>query len=236
VGSDASATVRLGGACPRLSQAAALPARASGGRLQGDVDGDGIRDHVFVRSRESAAPNCRYMLIVTSRAHTWQAPIRQQGLEEPGGAEAGRVWPSLSLPDVHALLRFAGDDGLTVSVTTWVSASGVYVGLFKIVGGALVRLHVERVSPPDTFSYGGSLSGISAVDCDQRSVVFSQAVRTSHRWHVARRKFTLTGETLRDGRGVKFVHAARLPAELRTQQGNGAAFGSCAVARNLRVF
>ena len=203
--------------------------------LRGDVDGDGIRDHVFVQSHGSAPPECRYMLIVTSRAHTWQAPIRQQGLEEPGGAEAGRSWPSLGLPDVNALLRFADDAELVVSVTTWVSASDVYVGLFKIMGGSLVRLHVERVSPPDTFSNGGSLAGISAVDCDHRAIVFSQAGERGRGWRVARRKFILTGETFRDGRGLKFVHTARLPPEFGTRQGT-VAFRSCSVARNRRIF
>ena len=63
------------GKCPRLSEVSHLAYRPGGGRLRGDVDGDGRRDEVSIRYAPSAPASCGIVLVVETRSKNLAMPV-----------------------------------------------------------------------------------------------------------------------------------------------------------------
>jgi hypothetical protein len=77
VGADAAGSRAQTAACPRLSEAANLPLRPGGGRLRGDVDGDGRADSISVHYAPQARASCGFLLVAETRSRVVSVRVPQ---------------------------------------------------------------------------------------------------------------------------------------------------------------
>lgn len=168
-----------GSDCPNEVKASADPSLRRSPPFDGDVDGDGASDRVFIAADESAAPECSAFVVALTRSARLSAPVFQPGFE-----------PSLNLPALRFLTPLDARPGAEVVVDVAAGASTVFAAAFTVNDGRLRRLAVRGDDPAldDLFAYGSSAGHTNGADCEKGLVVVSDAVPVGGRWRV-RRKF-----------------------------------------------
>ena len=231
---DAPAPRGEGTASPSATNTSAEPsaspsvpcagAIADGERLEGfaegDVDGDGRVDEVFLVRSESAEADCRNVLVVQGEGATYAAST-----DDPEMPSA------LPQPRINRLAHVDDDPGAEVIVDLQAGASTQFVGLFKVLDGRLERLRFQADGGlGDLFPYGGSVGHIEASNCsdDEGShVVIAVATPRGPRYLVERTFYRIEGAALVETRRDE----ERLPVEALTQEHDyvTSPFGSCVV-------
>ena len=192
------------------------------GALEGDVDGDGRIDDVFLVRSETAAPECRTLLVVESELGTYAVST-----EDPSTPY------SLLQPRLNRLAYVDDVGGAEVLVDVESGASTQFLGMFTIVAGILERVQLEGDSGlGDLLPYGGSVGHIEASNCpldrvEDQDVVIAVATPRGPRYLIERTYYDLDGATL-----VPVAREEeRLPVEALSQEHDyvTSPFGSCVV-------
>ena len=195
------------------------------GVLRGDIDADGRLDTVSVVARYRAAPGCRLALRV--RLGTGIS-LFQPLVDDPrttGERLRRQPWPRLI-----SLVTIDPQPGLEPVVSTQLGPSTVFVSIFAIHRGRLVRLLV------DESAFGGGVSGVaSAVDCwhgaGSGEVVSSFAQSDVRGWAVSRSLYRLVGPGFRSPTVLPPVRVKNLGALPEFHSPGLGIFPSCTVAR-----
>ena len=168
--------------CLSEDEAAGDPSFRKPDPLRGDVDGDGLHDEVWVAvDPQAEEPTCKYFLVVETGAGARAARIDLTYLE---GIDE-------ELFGLQSLAETNGRPGLEIFVRVHSGVATEFGQIYTMSDGVLTL--VVRTGPDGEnglFSYAGSLSGISAVDCGDQpgSVVIGNAHPTDdpETWTVER--------------------------------------------------
>ena len=167
--------------------------------MNGNLDGDGIKDSVWVGARTQGG-RCRFHLFAQTSV-------------------GGRSRVRLRAPDKFsryslrhnarpiALVRVDASSGREIAVKLLQGASVMPFGFFTLRGGLLRRMEITGGIPrplrpaEDMFAYGGGLAYMFATDCayavSPRTVVHSQAYPANEsrsRYTVERRWYEVRGD------------------------------------------
>jgi hypothetical protein len=226
-----------GTTCPRLSQAGFLPARSGGGRLQGDIDGDGRPDRVSIRYAPKAAASCGFLLVVETqervlavRIPEWykppqDLPIRKWWLPEPYLARIVQLQPHR---DQIVVARSEG-------------AANKNVSLYGLVAGRLERLRFRPSMYEDELSLFGTVgTGVTNVRCVRGGplIVLNEwpTSATGTRWSAARRTYRLVGGILLRATSRTITGPERrIATQARTWGFDALPFTGCTTARGRRL-
>jgi hypothetical protein len=127
----------------------------AGGEAEGDVDGDGADDVVYVVRDEAGGPGCQTFVVAETARGTLVAPT-----DDPDVSYA------LQAPRINSLVQVDGTGGLEILVDLEQGASTQFLGMFKATGGTLSKVHIAGGSAyGDLFPYGGSVGHIEASNC-----------------------------------------------------------------------
>jgi hypothetical protein len=166
------------------------------GKLEGDIDGDGKSDEVFI----VALPNggvtrCGSFVVVETGGATFSVPADDS--DQPR---------SLPVPRLNSLAQIDGEPGLEIVVDIEAGASTQFVSIFTLDDKLeLMALKGKGPGPfsgqiDNLFAYGGSVGHLDGVDCAEGGyVVMTAAVPsgdTADAYRVERRYFLATGSTL----------------------------------------
>jgi hypothetical protein len=190
----AEASLRAdGAACPRISEAAKLPLRPGGGRLRGDVDGDGALDQVSVRYAPRSRASCGFLLVVKTHSRVL-AVTAPEWYKPPQDLRIRDWWPAE--PFLAAIVRLDPHrDQIVVARSR--GASVVSVSVYGVVGGKLLPLHVHRAFYQDTLlPLGGTVgTGDTNARCVRGGplILLSRGPTsaTGSRWFVTRSEYRL---------------------------------------------
>ena len=192
------------------------------GGIEGDVDGDGTVDDVFLVRSDSAAAECRTLLVVEGAATTYAASTDDPAMPY-----------SLLQPRLNRLAHVDDAGGAEVLVDVESGASTQFLGMFTIADGLLQRVRLEGDSGlGDLLPYGGSVGHIEASNCpldrvEDQDVVIAVATPRGPRYLIERTYYDLVGATL-----VPVAREEeRLPVEALSQEHDyvTSPFGSCVV-------
>jgi Tol biopolymer transport system component len=175
--------------CLSEDDAALEPSLRKPGSLRGDVDGDGNDDEVSVAIDPQADTPCRYFLVVATSGALTAARI------EP--TELGPTDEALAL---EALVPLDTEPGLEIVVDVWHEAATEFAAVFTMRDDIPVRMQIEAPQfPEDVFAYGGSLSGLSGVDCAEEpgDLLLGIAAPEGDAWTVDRWPLVVEGDTVR---------------------------------------
>ena len=140
--------------CPNLSDAVEAGRRA-GGEVTGDVDGDGSEDVVYVVRDDQGPAGCQTFVVAETSEGRLSVPA-----EEPDVSYA------LQAPRIHSLVEVDDSPGAEILVDLEQGASTQFLGMFKVVDGALERVRIGGGSAyGNLFPYGGSVGHIEASNC-----------------------------------------------------------------------
>jgi hypothetical protein len=164
--------------CPNAEAVALDESLRLSGTLQGDVDGDGGEDSVYLAEDPGAAPECKLFVLVSTTQTTHQASIRHSEIFESG----------ISQPRLNTVAQIDGRAGLEVVIDLISGASTVFAGVFTMGGGELVQVKSDTpgMAVGDLFAYGGSVGHLDGVDCSSTGVVASTAVARDDSYRVKR--------------------------------------------------
>lgn len=154
--------------CPNQLDAVAAGERA-GGKVEGDVDGDGAEDVVYVVRDADGPPGCQTFVVAEVAGEQLAAPA-----EEPD------ISYGLQAPRVNSLVEVDGSPGLEILVDLEQGASTQFLGMFKVHDGSLERVRIGGGSAyGNLFPYGGSVGHIEASNCsDERGAEVLIAIAT----------------------------------------------------------
>jgi hypothetical protein len=176
--------------CPDEEEVTSDPSARIGGRLDGDVDGNGSPDEVSLAFDDNAARGCQAFLIVEGPDETGVLAI--ESFDRAYG---------LPQPRLNTLAEVDSVPGGEVVVDLVAGASTQFVGLFTMTGGGLARVVVagDEFPADDLFPYGGSVGHLEASNCagDAGTVVISTATPRGDHYQVTRRFFSFEGSTPR---------------------------------------
>jgi hypothetical protein len=158
-----AASLRPDGAtCPRVSQAAQLPLRPGGGRLRGDVDGDGRLDRVSVHDAPTSQASCGFFLVIRTRTQVLAARVPEW--YKPPQDVRIRDW-SFAEPYLAAVVRLDAHRSQIVVARSH-GASVAKVSLYGIVGRRLALLRFRGSYDPNELSLFGTVgAGDTNVRC-----------------------------------------------------------------------
>lgn len=140
--------------CPNESAALQSGTRIAD-EVQGDVDGDGGDDSIFLVRDDAGPPDCRTFLVAQVDGEPLVVPTNEEGVEY-----------SLQEPRVHSLAQIDDEGGFEILVDLEQGASTRFLGIFTVVHDALRRVEVqEETQYGNLFPYGGSVGQIEASDC-----------------------------------------------------------------------
>jgi hypothetical protein len=137
---------------------------APAGSARGDVDGDGVRDRIWIGRVSGRTAPCRWFLFAQSQARLRAAPLRQGGTEADWGS-------SHVLPKVGRLVAIDDRAGAEILVALDGGASTTAYGVFSVRGPRLTRFRVPRAEFPDAFYDGGSGNRFAQFGCLKRGVL-----------------------------------------------------------------
>lgn len=199
--------------------------------VNGDVDGDGQNDLVYLAMDEGAERGCRAFVVAELQRAGGAAVL----VSEPVWSEGSRG--TLPQPSINKIVDIDRDGDAEVIVDELAGASTNFVGAFTFVDGEL-----HRIAPRDPdeeiwsgvgdflFAYLGSVGHLDAADCaDEHDVVVSSALPTEGkrlRYEVERRFFDLEGAELLP-RGVETITATADEVFDELPEFRAAPFGSC---------
>jgi hypothetical protein len=234
---DAAAPGGNDAACPRISEAAKLPLRPGGGRLRGDVDGDGYPDRISVRYAPRSWASCGFLLVARTRSRVlavrvpeWYKPpedsrIRDWWLREPFLAALVRVDPH------RAQIVVARSHG----------ASVVGVSLYGVVDGKLVLLRFPRPNYEDALPLFGTVgTGDTNARCLRGGPLLllsrGPTTPTGRRWFASRSEYRLIKNRFWRMRTRTIRSSMRRVNRLAHRWGMDASpFTGCTVARGRRL-
>jgi len=229
--------VRLDGACPRLSQAAALPERPGGGRLQGDIDGDGHPDRVSIRYAPKAHASCGFLLVVETRSRVFALRIPEW--YKPPQDLSIRDW-SLPEPYVAAIVQVdARRDQVVVARSE--GAANKFVSLYGIVDGSLERLRFRPAMYEDRLSLFGTVgTGVTNVRCVPGGPLIVLAEwptsAAGKRWFAGRSEYRLIGDLFVNTRRRTVMGSERqADAQAHSWGFDALPFTGCTIARGRRL-
>jgi len=181
-------------ACPNGGEVAVDQSLQIGQVMEGDVDGDGADDRVWLSADPSGPPRCRGFLTVETEEKTYWAVT-----------DASEMPSSLQEPLLSSLPNIDGEGGAEIVVNLEAGASTEFVGVFKLTRAGLERMGVDGRAPGpfggesrDLFAYGGSVGHLEAVDCAGDGLVVMSAAlpsRNDARSYRVERRFFETGPT-----------------------------------------
>lgn len=187
---DAAALRADGARCPRISEAAKLPLRPSGGRLRGDVDGDGYPDRVSVRYVPRSWASCGFLLVVKTRSRLLAARV-PEWYKPPQDSRIRDWW--LAEPFLAAVVQLARHRSQIVVARSH-SASVVNVSLYGVVDGKLVLLHFPRPYQDALPLFGAIGTGDTNARCVRAGPLILLGrgpTATGRRWFVGRSEYRL---------------------------------------------
>jgi hypothetical protein len=224
--------------CPRLSGAARLPYRPGGGRLRGDIDGDGRLDRISIRYSPAAPASCGIVLVVETRAKVFALPVAWEYKPGFGNVRARDVWtpePYLSaivqLDPRRSQLVIARNHG----------ASNAFVSFVGLVHGKLVRLPFRPRVYADELSLFGSVGvGVTNARCRRGGPLVVLGIGpTSYsgkRWYFSRTRYRLTHGLLQPtSSSTTTVSRKNIDALARRSGMDALPFKGCAIARGRRL-
>ena len=175
--------------CLTEDAAALEPSLRKPESLRGDVDGDGNVDEISVAIDPQADGPCRYFLVVATSGALTAARIEPTGL--------GPTDEALAL---EALVPLDTEPGLEIVVDVWHGGATEFATVYTMRDEIPVRMRIEAPGiTDDVFAYGGSLSGLSGVDCTGKPGIFvvSGAHAEGTGWVVERRFLSLEDSEFR---------------------------------------
>jgi hypothetical protein len=180
----------LASACPNEIVARSDDSLRSGGTLDGDVDGDGRAEEVWIATDpEAASMPCSAFIVVR---------------DEDGGvrstALAFQEFSGPGLPKLHALLDVNVLPGYEIVVDVLAGASTQFIAVYAVTGNRILQVLPRGVREAERglFGYGGSVGHIEAIDCVSGRVVVSTAVPSGEgvEYRVTRRRYRPEGLVL----------------------------------------
>lgn len=203
--------------CPNERAVVSDEANRLPGGLEGDVDGDGRSDTVWLATTGAGDPGCSLFLAVETAGG-----LLSTGIEEEDGGTAGP-------PALLGLYEIDGRPGNEIVVRLVVGASTEFSGLFSAADGRLTRVAVRGGDFGNLFPWGGSASHLEASDCaGEAAVVVTTASAQADRYVVKRRTFEFEGGELvfdSEASEREVVAARRLPEV--PELASGAPFAAC---------
>ena len=143
--------------CPSQAQVAGLPHWRPGGRLRGDLDGDGRPDTVTVRVARRAIGRCAFYLRVSTakRTYNWRLGLLVGDLGKTQANEPIRDWP-FRIPAVEAIVDLGGH-GNRIALGDSEGAANLFVDFVGLEDGRfrLIRMDLGLGGP---MTAGGVLS------------------------------------------------------------------------------
>ena len=191
------------------------------GSARGDVDGDGVRERVWIGRMSGRTAPCQWFLFAQSQASLHAAPLRQRGVEAEWGS-------SNVLPRLGSVVAIDDRAGTEILVALDGGASTTAYGVFSVRGSRLTRFRVSRAEFPDAFYDGGSGNRFADFGCVERGVVAQAQFRQEGiRFSGRRDIYRLSADNFqfvktRHYRGITHAALKRLP-EL-----SGRRFARCA--------
>lgn len=174
--------------CPNETDA---PAREPvGGRVPGDVDGDGAQDDVFLVRDPAAEAGCRLLLVADAGELVYVVPAGDEGVES-----------SLQMPRINSLVHVDGRDGLEILVDLEAGASTQFLAMYTVTDGTLQRVRIEGAGPVgDLLPYGGSVGHVEGTDCGSRpgTVVVGLATPAGRMYEFRTTTYEMEGASLRE--------------------------------------
>jgi hypothetical protein len=222
--------------CPPISGAAKLPRWPGGGRLHGDLDGDGHPDPVGVRYAPRSRASCGFFLVFT--AHSRVLATRVPEWYKPPD-RAIRDWP-FAEPFLAAVVQLDAHR-LQVVVARSHGAAVVNVSLYGIIDGSLQLLHFNpRVYQDELGLFGSIGTGDTNVRCALGGpmVLLSRGPTSAsgRRWFVSRSEYRLITDHLSRVRSRTVRSTMRKVNALAHHWGMDALpFTGCTVARGRRL-
>jgi hypothetical protein len=226
------------GKCPRLSEAAHLAYRPGGGRVRGDVDGDGRRDEVSIRYAPSAPASCGIVLVVETRSKNLAMPVAWEYKPVSDKIAARDVWTAE--PFVAAIVQL-GPRGAQIVVARSHGAANAFVSFIGVVRGKLVLLPLQPREYADELSLFGSVgTGVTNARCSPGGPLvvlgLGPTSSTGKRWFFTRTEYRLAGGRLRKTRSRTIKSSPRRIESLARAQGFDALpFTGCLIARGRRL-
>jgi hypothetical protein len=191
------------------------------GQLEGDVDGDGTDDIVWLARDDDGPAGCKTFVVAETAGGNLVAPT------DPEGTMVGFE------PRLQALVQADGRPGAEIIAQVLAGASTQFTAMFTVGDGGLVRVAVEPVGTfgavADLFPFGGSVGHLEASDCaaDGRIVVSvaTPAGGSGERYEVERVFLRFEGSDLVQDQVTKRVVSAFKIQELPEYRSSP--FGSC---------
>jgi hypothetical protein len=224
--------------CPRLAEAARLPFRPGGGRLRGDIDGDGRLDRVSIRYAPAAPASCGIVLVVETRSRAFAARVAWEYKPGLGSVRARDVWTPE--PYLAAIVRL-GRRRSQIVIAQHHGASNAFVTFVGLVKSKLASIPFRpRVYADELSLFGPAGVGVTNARCRRRGPLevfgMSPTSYSGERWVFFRTWYRLTNGFLqRTSSSTATVSRDRMYV-LARQHGLGALpFTGCTIARGRRL-
>jgi hypothetical protein len=230
-------TLRAVGACPRLSEAANLPLRPGGGRLSGDVDGDGHADRVSIRYAPRARASCGFLLMARTRSGVLSARVPEW--YKPRQDLRMRDWP-FPEPYLGAVVQLHPRRAQIV-VARWHGAAVADVSLYGAVGGKLVLLRFRPRTYQDELPLFGTVgTGSTNALCVRGGPLIvlttGPAGATGTRWSISRSEYRLIRDRLSQTRTRRVTSSRKNIESLADRWGmDDLPFTGCTIERGRRL-
>jgi hypothetical protein len=224
--------------CPRLSGAAGLPYRPGGGRLRGDVDGDGRLDRVSIRYAPAAPASCGILLVVETRSRVFALRVAWEYKPGFGKLPARDVWTPE--PYLAAIVQLDPRRSQIV-ITRGHGASTANVSFVGLVNGKLALIPFRpRVYADELSLFGSAGTGVTNARCRRGGplVVFgiSPTSYSGKRWYFSREEYRLTNGLLQQTlTSTMMVSRERINALARQHGIDALPFTGCTIARGRRL-
>jgi hypothetical protein len=226
------------GKCPRLSEASHLAYRPGGGRLRGDVDGDGRRDEVSIRYAPSAPARCGIVLVVETGSKNFAMRVAWE--YKPGFVKIAARDVRTAEPFLAAIVRLGRRDAQIV-VARQHGAANAFVSFIGVVRGKLVLLPFQPREYADELSLFGSVgTGVTNARCSRGGPLVVLGIgptsSTGKRWSFTRTEYRLAGGRLRKTRNRTIKSSPRRIESFAHAHGFDALpFTGCVIARGRRL-
>lgn len=160
-----------------------------GGKVGGDVDGDGSRDTVYLLRDDGGDPDCRTFLVAQTGGGLLATPTNEEGAEH-----------ALEAPRIHSFVQVDGDGGEEILVDLEHGASTQFLAMFTVAEGNLRRVEIaEQTEFGSLFPHGGSVGHIEASNCSDEpgaDVVITLAMANATDYTIRSRLYELVGAKL----------------------------------------
>lgn len=235
VGADAGLS-RAGARCPKISDAAKLPLRPGGGRLRGDVDGDGRADRISVRYAQNSWASCGFMLVVKTRSRTLALRV-PEWYKPPQDLRIRDWWPAE--PFLAAVVRLTPRRSQIVVARSH-GASVASVSLYGFVDGKLAILRFPNPSRYTLPLFGTIGTGDTNARCARAGplILLGKGPLSASwkRWFISRSEYRLAHNRFRRVRLLTVRSSRKRVDALAHRWGMGAPpFTGCVVARGRRL-